>query len=350
MNPVWLSVFTGLGYALSAVAAVPAAPNELEGLRVGFVDANQFYTCHFQDRGILVPYATTLEKRDADAQITGTYRIPLHFMRPDLGFRWHMGGDCVWVLGQGTTQVLDPAERVPIRELKLYDPKRPVRSGDDKPMTVTRSPMTWHLAIDLPAAGIHVSRIRDGIPEYQLPGEVCYDVVPTSQESCLLFVLNDRQMRVFEGDGRDGDKSVAFGYVPKYKQLSSFRLDFQEPFWAFGNRDTFIFVSGSRKIYLAKRDAKPDSVKVLWNDGDWPLVAAVVDVQGDKTFFLAQETAIGGGRKCLWIDKNGKLMEKPIDPTTMERLPFGRPLETCVPFARYLQAERLLTEKPPTKP
>ena len=215
---------------------------------------------------------------------------------------------------------------------------------------MARSPLGWHLACDLPAAGIRVSRIRDGVPEYQPQGEVCYDIIPTSEESCLLFVLNDRQMRVFEGNGRDGPKSVALGYAPVYKELNRFQMGFQEPFWVFGTRDTFIFVSQSRKMYTAKRGGAVSSIKTLWSDEDWPVVAAVVDVTADTTFFVAQERRPTGGRKCLRIDKDGKLTETAIDPRKMGTLPFGHPLETCVPFAKYLHEQGLLSEVRPNKP
>jgi hypothetical protein len=348
----WVCLSAGLGCATLAALTARAAPNELEELRVGFVNGDYFFSCIFDDGGsILVPDTAKLEKRNLEGRLTATYRIPLHILRPDFGFRWHIGGDCVWATGQGATVHLDSALRVPLRELNVYDSNIPPRPGGSKPTAVPRSQMIhlWNLspASDLPAAGIGISRISDGIPKYQPPGEVCYDIIPTSEESCVLFVLNDRQMRVFEGNGRVGHKSVVFGYGPQYKQLSRFQVGFQKPFWVFGNRDTFIFITKSRKMYLAKRGGAPDSVKVLWKNGDWPVVAAVVDVAADTTFFLAQETAVGGGRKCLRVDKDGQLAETVVDPMKMKRLPFSRPLETCVPFAQYLHAEGLLTEKRP---
>jgi hypothetical protein len=102
-------------------------------------------------------------------------------------------------------------------------------------------------------------------------------------------------------------------------------------------------------MYVARHGGAPDSAKTLWDNGDWPVVAAVVDVATDKTFFLAQETAIDGGRKCLWVDKDERLTEKVIDAAKMGRMPFGRPLETCLPFVQYLRSEGLLADKEPSK-
>ena len=113
----WFFVSAGLGFG---AVPVSTAPNELEEMAIGFVNKGFFYSCRIEGGvNILDPEWVSLEKRDAAGRLGGRYRIPPVFMRVDLGFRWHLGSGCVWAIGQGTTENLDPAVRVPLRTGRL---------------------------------------------------------------------------------------------------------------------------------------------------------------------------------------------------------------------------------------
>lgn len=336
--------------ALTCAAIGLAGSPELDGVKVTYLDGGRLYSCAF-DSGNRGTDWVKLEVRNAAGELVRTYRLPsLSFKPQNRTLRWHIGGGCFWATGQEATLSLDPALRVPLSQIgrfELTTPK-PMREESARSKDGENVTLEWNLTpgFNLWQAEIPVRSLENF--QRRPVGEICYDFLPTSSESCLLFILHESEMRVFDGKRQPMPKSSVVNKDIEYRPLARFQLGVQELFNVFSCRDKFVFVTRSGRLYFAKRGGKERSVNELWKDADWPIVAAVVDVGSNTTFFLAQEIiAVPGRRKVLWLDKNERLAERIIDPAKMEPLPFGRPLETCLPFFQYLKSEGLLPEKRP---
>jgi hypothetical protein len=333
-------------------AAAQARPDELGGrLRVGYIDADSVYICKF-DGGNGATDWIRLEKWRLPGRIPAGYRMAIGSYRDaDTQLRWHIAHNCFWVIGQEAARITDPALRVPLAHLSIYDPNNPERKDAKKQEAMSDLSFTheWQVyPVSEFAASIHVNRMEGGSVRLR-KNEVCYDLLPTAQDSCLLFVLNESRMTTFKGKGEEAPKG-ATGYVVRYEEMDRFNVGFQEPFLVFGDRDTYVFVTHSGRVYLSKPGGQRRSAEPISKDDARRVVAVIGDVANGATYLLAR-AAPGhlAMSKCLRLDKEGRLTQWVIDPAKLKPVPSDEdnPLDVCLPFARYLLSEGKLTDKRP---
>jgi len=316
--------------------------------RICYVDAEQIYTSVLEggdglENPFLGSVVTRIETRTLTGQLAKSQTVSkLGYRERDTVLRWHVAHGYVWLLCEPASAHSPAAIRVPVEDVSIGAGARTTPGGPDAGGSgaggSAAPPRTqvWSIA---PVNELFFGRIDPPKKD-----EVCFDLLPTGANDCLLLVLKGSQFKVYEGTttspSNQPDRSVV-----QYKVTDRLGAGFQEPFNLFGNRERIAVVTRSGRMHLITQAGGRRSIKELWGNSDWPVVAVAVDVAAGTAFFLAQETTVDGGRKCLWLDKDGRLVERVIEPSGMKRLPFGRPLETCVPFAEYLRDQGLLAEK-----
>jgi hypothetical protein len=332
---------------LAVAVASGAEPEELEGknLSLGYIDRDGVYVCALDGGNGAIDWVR-LEKWDRSGQTLARYKIAsISFRNTDTPLRWRIAHGCYWMMNQEANWSPLPALSVPLAHLRVYDPTNPERKDPEKRKLFSDLDFNhnWGLSpVNDIASGIHVSRMEGGFVSLQI-NEVCFDLLPTSTNSGLLFVLHNSHMRTYAGKARDPSPG-SIGRVVLYEELGLFKVDFQEPFWVFGDRDTYVFVTRSGRVYLAKRGGKIHSTQLLWKEADRPVVAAIGDVPTSTTFLLAY--APRGLSKCLRLDKGGNMTQRVIDPGKLKPVRSDDTLGGCWPFAQYLISEGMISSPP----
>jgi hypothetical protein len=269
--------------------------------------------------------------------------VPVFQIKPE-DVRWRISHNWLWALGQEADWTTKPARRILMHELRLYDDSKTrsrVKSrGDEDDNEYVRNGWCLFPVSNL-AAAIHVERMEGGTVPLR-PDEVCYDLLPTSAESALLFVLNEKLMRVYRGKRREATPP-AVGAVVQYEDAGRFPVDFQEPFWVFGEAPFPFFVTRSGKVYGFRLEGDRSRPKLQWGEKDRPVVAAVQDVDQGVTYLLAESQRAFS--KSLRLDQDGKMTERLIDPEKLRTPPGARTNGKALDFARYLMATGTLSSK-----
>ena len=349
---------TALGIALT-FAVPPGAPAQNGGIATAYIQNGRIWTCAYEtsagphhDNAIGgAPDWVIVEQRDVNGRKLVTYRLlTMGFRDARTPLRWHLAYDALWVAGQKAhSRRTPPGLRVPLDKLESFDRDLKSFIGSHASRGNPQNDAAEKVAARPKSIGSGALRGKDDadpairylwpmFPWTYLDGyaaDLTFDVLPTSPDSCRVLYRIGPEIKVYESNG-----------LEEFKEVNHFEVDFKEWFRVFGSRDAVILVTHSGKVYLAKRGGAKILLQALWNDPIRPVVAAVVDVASDTTYLLAQAVPRAQS-KYIRLDKDGRLTEKFIDPAKLKPFRGDKPLEACVPFAQYLFAEGLLTEKRP---
>jgi hypothetical protein len=174
-----------------------------------------------------------------------------------------------------------------------------------------------------------------------------FDFVPVGEESCLAFVLQEKQMTVYRADKRlPPDRSLP----SPWKEIESYPTHFQEPFTAYRSGDDHFFVTLGGNLYMAPKPAQGKKRLAALNefDGDRPVAAIITDSDAGKTFVFTRAADRGGKEeRGAYLLLDGKSKPVRYDLKRVKPVKADEPLKSVIEYTMVLIADKAITVAPP---
>lgn len=250
-----------------------------------YIKGNTLYTVDIFVRG---ERARHVYVYDLGGKEVARYFSPSPDPKKTVLFRWRVASDSFWFVDTLGGQY-HAISRVPVEDLKFYDPsmlnstdKLGAKYGGDRHSI----PHSWSVEPAQDAADLR-SQSKGGI--WDKSCFVNFDVLPQSNDACLLFVQDVTSMRVWEGKAEKWDPKV-INFRVNYKLVEKFDVGFKEQFTVLAHGGEYLFVTTSGKLYLTEKKAGFRTTKLVWR-GDGrpkrePIRVILTDVDAGAVFLF----------------------------------------------------------------
>jgi len=282
-------------------------------------------------------------KKAVDSKLVGRY-APL---------RWRFWDGMYWGLLQGANDRPVLVKRIPMKYLDLLDPTDwtkldMYREIQPRSLAWCLRPIDQVIAEHSRAVYLRKTGMEFDDPNFVIEKKIYCDVLPTAPDIALVFVVEDNRVRLWQGKSRKATKSetqeLKRDFVVSWNELKGqgFASGFTEPFQAFGDADTWYFMTASRKLYVSKKPAEGQQRKmqVLYDDADSSIKALVTDTATNKTFaFTAPDDPKSGNGKRVYFELAPKLDVKPYEVNPLKNVTVDYRLKTVWELAQVLVAD-----------
>jgi hypothetical protein len=246
-------------------------------------------------------------------------------------YRWKIAHDIWW--GGGRAAVMDGGShllRVPAGELPLFDARGPKWREEPDPSA------RWWWTLE----PLH----KNDRPFFAGGGSftrfLASDFIPLNATDCLLFILDDRGMTVWRGNGehKRGENGGLFWEIT-WQEVHEERFEpgFREPFVVLVKGDTYFIVTESGKLYRAPKEHGKRSIGAVWQDADRPIRAVIDDADAGKVWLFGKGSPGAIGAKDFYFE----LAEKPepvyYNPLSLKPVKAEEPLKTVLECAQVLK-------------
>jgi hypothetical protein len=172
-------------------------------------------------------------------------------------------------------------------------------------------------------------------------GEICFDFLPTSPTTFLVFVLRKERIHVWVNTAVPGmGDYTEFDLKSEEDKVEAISVDFNEPFHVFGKDRTYYFVTQSGKLYCSPKPAAKGKrrAEALWTDAGSPIRAVICDTASDRTFVFTEPAKKGGER--VYIDLAEKVQTTPYERKPFEGVKLDQSLKTMMEYAQVLVKDK----------
>jgi hypothetical protein len=284
--------------------------------------------------------------------------FPNIFSRTSPSLRWRIAYGCLWISDFTIESSGGHAYRVPLDDLYLFDRKdgldrlgsRFAKKFPGDPQAVGFGTWPFQPCYDLLERYTEDHQEFLAASNHKLVPDAHFDFLPTSKQSCLLFLLWKGNISVWKAEAKWSKERGFWGWHEwqltwSKTPIEQFTPGFREWFQVYGGKDgSYYFVTQSGKFYVSSKPAKGErKAEAVWTDAKVPIKTVISDTASGKEFAFALPAGKTG--QPVYFELAGKITPIKFDPKAIKLPKVEEPLKTVLGYARFLLAEKKIAGK-----